>query len=419
METSKKIIVAHPMQQHSYYTATALNNEGMLFAYVTTVYYNEKKFVYRLLKKFIGEDNVKRMCAKTITDSSIKVVQFCELTGLFYLLLLRIDRKKRLLPLVWKNLCRRFGKKLYKYAKKHGADAVFMYDTTAKTCFEKIKKSGIKTKCFIDSTSIPQADICAIIEAEQVKKYNFQHSLKMRLKSAKKNLKANSKELELADVVFTGSTCCAQLVKNACGEDKSVAVVPYGVNVSAFTKKDYPEQAPEVVKFLFVGGVEATKGSYYVLEAFRSLDRTDAKLICVGDLGYAKDELVKYKNVEFKGFVYSGDMPSIYKQADVYIIPSLYEGFSRSLMEAMSSGLPAIATTMSGAVDCIEDGQSGFWINSTDIDGLKEKIIYFLENKHQIKVMGEKASGQVSKFTWENYEKQLALKIKEQLGNEA
>ncbi len=419
MENKKKIIVAHPMQQHSYFTATALSNEGMLLAYATTVYYDEKRLVYKLLRKFIGENNIKRMCAKAITDPSVKIVQFCELTGLFYLLLLRIDRKKRLLPLVWKNLCRRFGKKLYKYAKKNGADAVFMYDTTAAPCFEKIKKSGIKTKCILDSTSIPQADICRIIEGEQKKNYSFQHSLNMRLKSAKKNLKANQKELVLADAVFAGSTHCAKLVENARGGDKSVFVVPYGVNVDAFTKKDYAEQAPEVVNFLFVGGLEATKGSYYILEAFKSLDRSDAKLVCVGDCGYAKDELDKYQNVEFKGFVYSGDMPETYKKADVYVIPSLYEGLSRSLIEAMSSGLPAIATTMSGALDCIEDGVCGFRVEPADIESLKEKVIYFCENKEQIKLMGERACGQVKGFTWENYGVKLVEKIKGILDNEA
>ena len=416
---AKKIIVAHPMQQHSYSTATALNGEGMLLAYATTVYYDEKRLVYKLLKKVIGEDNVKRMCAKAITDRSIKVVQFCELTGLFYLLLLRIDRKKRLLPLVWKNLCRRFGKKLYKYAKKHGADAVFMYDTTAKTCFEKIKKSGIKTQCILDSTSIPQADICKIIENEKKKDHSFSHSLNMRLKSAKKNLKLNQKELALADFVFCGSTHCSSMLKNARGGDENVFVVPYGANVSAFTKKEYDAQLPKVVNFLYVGGLEATKGSYYILEAFKQLDRSDAKLICVGDFGYAKDELANYKNVEFKGFVCSSDMPNVYKQADVYVIPSLYEGMSRSLIEAMATGLPAIATTMSGSLDCVKEGVSGFCIQPADISQLKQKIIYFCENKEQIKVMGENACDCVNKFTWDNYGKLLVDKIKEILGNEA
>ena len=53
MQTMKKVVVAHPMQQHSYYTATALQQAGMLEAYITTVYYNPKRWLYRFLGKVL------------------------------------------------------------------------------------------------------------------------------------------------------------------------------------------------------------------------------------------------------------------------------------------------------------------------------------------------------------------------------
>ena len=293
-----------------------------------------------------------------------------------------------------------------------------MFDTTAADCFAKIKKKKLHTQCILDSTSIPQAEICRIIETEQQKKYSFQHSLAMRLKSAKKNLVKSNQELALADIIFAGSTCCADLVRKEVGEGKKVCVVPYGVDVSAFTLKQYREiKAP--IRFLYVGGLEATKGSYYILEAFKALEREDASLICVGDCGYAQDELSKYKNVEFKGFVPSQEMPEVYKAADIYVIPSLYEGFSRSLVEAMASGLPAIASPSSGGLDLIEEGENGFIVSPGNISDLREKITYFCDNPEKISQMGERANVAASKFTWENYKNILIKKIEEVLGDEA
>ena len=418
MQKPIKIVVAHPMQQHSYHTASALQDAGMLDAYITTVYYNPQRMLYKILKRILGEQNVKRMAGKRIEDESIKVVQFCEILGLVYLFLLRVDRKKIFLPFVWKTLCRRFGKCVYRYSKEHGVDGVFMFDTTAADCFNIIKKKGLPVQCILDSTSIPQTEICKIIETEQAKKYNFQHSLAMRLKSAKKNLAKNNKELALADVVLAGSTYCANLVKGVLNEDKKVYVVPYGVDIDAFTIKEYHE-AGNPIRFLYVGGLEATKGSYYILEAFKTLDREDVALICVGDCGYAKDELAKYKNVEFKGFVPSTQMPNVYKAADVYIIPSLYEGLSRSLVEAMASGLPAIASTSSGGLDLVCQGENGFIISPADIEGLQEKIIYFCEHKEEISKMGECAATVASKYTWKNYKEILINTIEEIWTNEA
>ena len=162
-----------------------------------------------------------------------------------------------------------------------------------------------------------------------------------------------------------------------------------------------------------MGGVEATKGSFYILEAFKNLNRSDASLICVGDCGYAKDDLQDYKNVDFKGFVVSQEMPNVYRDADVYIIPSLYEGLSRSLIEAMASGLPAIATISSGGLDVIQNGENGFIVEPGNIQELQEKMIYFCENKERISQMGARASIDASKYTWENYEKKLTEVIKE------
>ena len=134
----------------------------------------------------------------------------------------------------------------------------------------------------------------------------------------------------------------------------------------------------------------------------------------VGDYGYAKNELVSKANIQYTGFVLKEQMPSIYHESDVYILPSLYEGFSQSLIEAMSCGLPVIATECSVAKMVVKNGINGFVIQPADVSALKDKIQWVLENKDMLPKMGKEASVSVENLTWENYMKgirEIILKI--------
>ena len=80
MEDKPNCVVAHPMQQHSYHTAQALENAKLLDSYITTVYYDNNKLLYKVLGKFLGKNNVKRMQSKSIKTASVNVKTFCELS---------------------------------------------------------------------------------------------------------------------------------------------------------------------------------------------------------------------------------------------------------------------------------------------------------------------------------------------------
>lgn len=68
------------------------------------------------------------------------------------------------------------------------------------------------------------------------------------------------------------------------------------------------------------------------------------------------------------------DMKELYAMADIFVMASYREGLSRSIMEAMASGLPCIVSDIRGNRDLIEDGKGGFLRHSTDVDGFAEAI---------------------------------------------
>lgn len=413
MNNKPTCVVAHPMQQHSYHTAEALENAKLLDSYITTVYYNENKIQYKVLSKIISKNNVERMRGKRFESSSVNVKCFCELRGLIYLLLLRIDKRKIVLTQYYKYLTKVFGKKVAKYCKQNAIDVLLMYDTTAYNAFKEIKKLKVDCTLILDMSSIPASNICEIIEKEIKNMRVIPESMKLRLKTAKLLKRNTDLEIKLSDAIICGGTFPQECVQRSYPQ-KQCFVIPYGVDKRRFTYKKNDKEKPTKISFVYVGGVEMTKGSQYLLHAWNELDTDEASLKMVGDCGYARNELVMKTNIQYIGFVLKENMPSMYHESDVYIIPSLYEGFSQSLIEAMSCGLPVIATECSGAKMIVKNGVNGFVIPAADVDALKDKIRWMIEHKNILSEMGKSASKSVENFTWDNYEKgirEAVLKI--------
>ncbi|MDA8792867.1 glycosyltransferase family 4 protein [Bacteriovoracaceae bacterium] len=114
----------------------------------------------------------------------------------------------------------------------------------------------------------------------------------------------------------------------------------------------------------------------------------------------AEMELVKA--VSGKGeFVPLEEMPDFYKNLDVYLCASSSEGFSLSVLEASSSGVPVISTKVGGCEDLIEDGVNGFLVDRS-VNKMVEKLRYLDQNRETLSTMGQKNRSVVeSNYTWE------------------
>lgn len=105
-----------------------------------------------------------------------------------------------------------------------------------------------------------------------------------------------------------------------------------------------------------------------------------AHLLVVGE-GEEKDRLV---GMNVDGVQFTGRVPDAvpYLQAsDLFVLPSSTEGLSNSMLEAMSCGLPVLATTVGGAPDVIEHGKSGWLIPPEDVDALQQGLETLLEDQ--------------------------------------
>lgn len=149
------------------------------------------------------------------------------------------------------------------------------------------------------------------------------------------------------------------------------------------SRGDDPRRPPTV---LYVGRLRTRKAVAVLLEAFLEVRRRlpEARLVVVGD-GEQRPALEKRKRqlgfgdeVQLTGGLPREAIVGFYARADVYCLPSLYEGFPVAILEAMAAGLPVVATTVSGIPEAVLPERTGLLVEPEDVAGLAEALIRLL-----------------------------------------
>lgn len=162
----------------------------------------------------------------------------------------------------------------------------------------------------------------------------------------------------------------------------------------------------ETFKILYTGAFTLLKGAEYVLEALRILRERGVSVHCdvVGSVGIPKSLMFKYKGLPI---VYHGSLPqdelkSFLANADVYLFPSLADGCAQSGMEALTAGLPVVATYQSGLP--IVDGESGCIVPMKNAQAIADKIAWLFHNEDERERLGRNAARMMQEcYTWTKY----------------
>ena len=134
-----------------------------------------------------------------------------------------------------------------------------------------------------------------------------------------------------------------------------------------------------------IGELNKNKNTYRLLEVMKNIDDNNIKYIVCGQ-GPLKEKYVEYietnnLNDRIKMVGFRKDIPELLSASDVFIMPSYREGLSKSMMEAMSIGLPIIASKIRGNVDLVTDGENGLLCGIEDNAGYQEKIVALAQDK--------------------------------------
>lgn len=403
-----KIIVAHPGQQHSYQTAIGLKQNNQLYKYITTVY-NKKNsltnYICKFLPKNIKKRALNRRCSNLKDDD---VLQICELDGLILLFLQRIDKRKKIYDKWSLYITKKFGIKVAKYAIKNQVDAIIIYDTQGVYIGRYLKKIDSKIKLVMD-VSAANLDYMKKIYTRDFEIYS---NFKKKLLSERgylwndKVMNPLREELLYPIAFLVGSTFVKESLKYVGVDENKIYICPYGSNFPVKEKKEFFEYEP--LKLIYVGNVTAMKGVYYLLESLMKFDKNKVSLVLVGNYDNSNGEFNKYlSRVTFVGAVPHFEVENYLSKADIFIMPSLGEGFNLSVVEALSLGLPCIVSKNTGVNDFIIDKKNGLLFNIQNIDEIINCIQWVLDNRVLLPEMSNKALQTAKILTWDNYYKNL------------
>jgi len=143
---------------------------------------------------------------------------------------------------------------------------------------------------------------------------------------------------------------------------------------------------------LYVGQLNFRKGLRYLVEAFDQLPVQAKRLHLVGPTSEPSGLPENIPpEVEMPGVLRGAALSRAYQMADVFVQPSIEEGLSLVIGEAMQCGLPIVATTSSGAPELLDQGQEGFLTSPRDVRQLAEHLTWLAQNPDARRQMGQAA----------------------------
>ena len=258
-------------------------------------------------------------------------------------------------------------KSSYKWAKE--SDFFIYYRTQGMLTTRKLKLNKRKTICVLEEVN-SHIDLCHQLMKEEFEKlslgkYNF------RFPDHNSRLIAYNE----ADYILVPSEFERQSFLKKGFSASKIIKMNYGFDNSS---KYLPELNNEnnSFKVLYVGQLHFRKGLRYAIEAFKKIQHPNKSFVIVGNTTYVTglENLAIPDNVIFTGPLKGENLVKQYKEADVFVLPSIEDGFGLVAGEALSYGLPVIVSSNCGACDVIIDGYNGYIVPPFNSDLIFEKF---------------------------------------------
>ena len=186
----------------------------------------------------------------------------------------------------------------------------------------------------------------------------------------------------------------------AKGQNLDNGVEGYAGRVSTF-------DARRTLRVLFLGQVILRKGIQYLIEAAMLLKNEAIHFDIVGSIGISDQAVASApSNMTFHGPVSRDRTDEFYRSADLFVLPTLSDGFALTQLEAMAHGLPVIATPNCGEV--VTDGVDGLIVPASGANALAEAFQLLIQDPEKLRSMSEATTAKVEQFSLARLAENLA-----------
>lgn len=202
-------------------------------------------------------------------------------------------------------------------------------------------------------------------------------------------------------VVFTADQRSAVSVKYGIPPER-IAVIPNGVEETFYySGQRIPKAKP---RLLFVGRLAAQKNLPLLLHALAGVsEQFETTLVGDGELEGKLRELcasLELQNVRFHGRADGDELRDLYRNADIFVLPSEQEGMPLVLLEALAMGLPVVATNVPGSRDVIHDGVNGVLVPLDDAAALRQALLSVASDIDGYQHMSDASRKLADQYSW-------------------
>lgn len=206
------------------------------------------------------------------------------------------------------------------------------------------------------------------------------------------------------------STPAARSRMDGSVDESKLEVLPYGVDVDAFSPSVSSTDREKNLRILYLGRLHRQKGIFVLLDAMQKvLDEHPTCSLDIAGSGPAQDDIERRisemphrENIRLLGQVDREDVPRLFSTCALLCLPSLGEPFGLTALEAMASGKPIVGTDAGGLAHIIPD-EGGRKVPPGDPDALAEALIDLLSSPERRQTMGEaNRSLAMQRYSWDS-----------------
>jgi glycosyltransferase involved in cell wall biosynthesis len=221
-----------------------------------------------------------------------------------------------------------------------------------------------------------------------------------------------------ADLILCPSSAVRDSFAARGISENKLIVVPHGITLPSRFPERSEERKVGPYRVLYMGQLHFRKGVRYLLDAISQLDDSSIECRLVGpDFGLSGIHWNQYSpGIQRPGAKKGADLWQEYADADIFVLPSVEEGFGLVVLEAMRAGLPVVITSAVGARDFVADGQEGFVVPPGDSEALKDKIVWLRDHPEERRRMGKLARARAETVKgWDDSAARLVAKLQQRL----
>lgn len=403
-----KAVVVHRGARDHYQVARALDERGALDSLVTDLYWPTSRPWAQAIEKRLPAPVRRALAARTAPSLDDRLVRLCGVSG-------AISQIAAMAPAVPFAMRRRLvrwtdhalGRRARRIAARRDS-AILSYSYYAHAAFVGAPAhlprilfqlhphpTSVRTILRRELELHPECRVSLLKEWELALPEDDYHRLVDETLAAHSYIAASS---------FTRQT----MIDNGLPGDR-IAVAPYGVDLAWFTPSSDTPEFGRPLRVLFVGTINQRKGISYLIEALNHFEPAQIHLtVCgrvVDDLSVLRSARVE---LDIRPNVSAEELRQQYRKADVFVLPSLAEGFGHVLLEAMACGLPVITTTRTAGPDLIRPAREGFVIEPANAEALVETFQWCLDHRSQLSEMRDAARARAEDFSWVSFRSNVA-----------